>query len=66
MLFVPTAQIMAAEAQRRHVAGVRLDGPVTDRGTHRASLMSRIFGRADRRIGQARGTRWVSAVPRFA
>ncbi len=29
MLFVPTASFLAADAQRRHFAGARLDGPST-------------------------------------
>ena len=29
MLFVPTAQFLAADAQRRHFADARLDGPTT-------------------------------------
>ncbi len=35
MLFVPTAQIMAANAQQRHYAGVRYDTAVSHRSVER-------------------------------
>lgn len=46
MLFVPTALILASEAQRRQVAGARLDGPVVDGRHHRRSLLPARFTRS--------------------
>ena len=62
MLFVPTAQIMAANAQQRHYAGVRYDTaavtvPVEKTHRHRWSFASL----APR--GQSRGRRLVAVRP---
>ena len=46
MLELFTAQIMAAEAQRRHIDGVRLDGPVTDRRSRWQSIVAALFARS--------------------
>ena len=46
MLFVPTAQFLAADAQRRHFADARLDGPTVAPadGVSRFSI-ARLVGR---------------------
>ena len=54
MLYVYTAQFMASEAQRRHLDGVRLDGPVTDRPSRLRSLLSALFTRSAPATGRAR------------
>ena len=46
MLELFTAQIMAAEAQRRHIDGVRLDGPVTDKPSRWRSFVAALFTRS--------------------
>lgn len=53
MLFVPTAQIMAADAQRQHLAGARFDGPVVD---HRPSWLARFAGLFGRSAGTVRAS----------
>jgi hypothetical protein len=59
MLYLLTAQLMASEAQRRHIDGVRLDGPVTDRSSRWRSLVAALFtwstpatGRTRTRLGR--------------
>ena len=44
MLFFPTAQIIAAGAQHRHLAGARLDGPVVDHAPSWGSRFAGLFG----------------------
>lgn len=46
MLFSPTALILATDAQRRHVAEVRLDGPVVDVSRRRRTLRLSRFSRS--------------------
>ena len=46
MLYLYTAQVMAAEAQRRHIDGVRLDGRVIDKPSLWRSLVTALFTRA--------------------
>lgn len=46
MLFVPTTQILAAGAQRRHVAGARLDGPVVKHTPSWRAMFAGLFGRS--------------------
>jgi hypothetical protein len=43
MLYLYTAQIMASEAQRRHLDGVRLDGRVTDKPLRWWSFVAALF-----------------------
>lgn len=46
MLFVPTAQFLAADAQRRHFAEARLDGPTTVRAAAASRFsVARLIGR---------------------
>jgi len=64
MLFVPTAQIMAANAQQRHFAGVRYDtaavtGPVEKTRRHRWSFASLI----PRATADSRGRRLTAVRP---
>jgi hypothetical protein len=54
MLYLFTAQIMASEAQRRHIDGVRLDGPVTNKPSHWRSLVAALFSRSAHPINHAR------------
>ena len=54
MLYLFTAQIMASEAQRRHIDGVRLDGPVTDRSSRWRSLVAALFTRSAPAAGRTR------------
>ena len=46
MLYLYTTQFMATEAQRRHLDGVRLDGPVTDKSSRWSSLVAALFNRS--------------------
>jgi hypothetical protein len=46
MLYLYTAQIMAAEAQRRHIDGIRLDGPVTNKPARWRSFVTALFPRS--------------------
>jgi hypothetical protein len=46
MLYLFTAQIMASEAQRRHIDGVRLDGPVTNKPSRWRSFVTALFSRS--------------------
>ena len=46
MLYLYTAQVMASEAQRRHLDAVRLDGRVTDKPSLWRSLVSALFTRS--------------------
>ena len=54
MLFVPTAQFLAADAQRRHFADARLDGPtiVPAEGVSHFSI-ARLVGRKPAAAGSA-------------
>ncbi len=46
MLYLYTAQIMASEAQRRHIDGVRLDGPVTNKPSRWRAFVAALFSRS--------------------
>ena len=46
MLYLYTAQMVAAEAQRRHIDGVRLDGHVTNKPSRWRSFVSVLFSRS--------------------
>ncbi len=49
-----TAQIIAAEAQRRHINGVRLDGPVSDKPSRWRSFVAALFTRSAPATDRAR------------
>ena len=46
MLYLYTAQVVASEALRRHVDGVRLDGPVVDKPSRWRSFVAALFTRS--------------------
>jgi|SoimicmetaTmtHMA_FD_contig_41_9377115_length_290_multi_1_in_0_out_0_1 hypothetical protein len=54
MLYLYTAQVMASEAQRRHLDGVRLDGPITNKPSRWQSLVAALFTRSTPATGHAR------------
>jgi len=63
MLFVPTAQIMAANAQQRHYAGVRYDGPVVDGPVESDRPRWRTFTAALFPRSESRGRRLAAVRP---
>jgi hypothetical protein len=54
MLYLCTAQIMASEAQRRHIDGVRLDGPVANEPSGWRSFVTALFSRSTHATDSAR------------
>ena len=46
MLYLYTAQVLASEAQRRHIDGVRLDGPVIEKPSRWRSFVAALFTRS--------------------
>lgn len=49
-----TAQIIAAEAMRRHIDGVRFDGPVIDKPSRWRSFVAALFTRSAPATGHPR------------
>ena len=54
MLELFTAQLIAAEAQRRHIDGVRLDRPVAHKPSRWRSFVAALFTRSAPTAGRAR------------
>jgi hypothetical protein len=63
MLFVPTAQIMAANAQQRHLSGARYDGPVVDGPVESDRQRWRTFTAALFPRSESRGRRLAAVRP---
>ena len=54
MLHLYTAQVMASEAQRRHIDGVRLDGRINDKPSRWRTVVAALFTRSAPATANAR------------